>query len=223
MNKCCKKSFWLIITVIICCIAMAIVEIIIEPAYFIKSALKIVLFLLIPLVFIKRQKEKVFSDLFSLNKKSILKLTGLGLVIYFIIMTAFLLTSRIFDYSLLVNSLSADQNVSKNSFIAIALYISFCNSLLEEFLFRYVAFIKLSEYTTKNVAYIFSSCMFALYHVAMIGGSFPVPLLFLALAGLAIGGGIFNYADDKSRNIYNSWIIHMFADFAIMTIWYIHI
>jgi len=65
--------------------------------------------------------------------------------------------------------------------------------------------------------------MFALYHVAMIGGSFPLPLLLLALVGLAIGGGIFDYVDDKSRNIYNSWIIHMFADFAIMTIWYIHI
>lgn len=223
MNKCCKKSLWLIVTVIISCIAMAIIETIIEPAYFVKSVLKIIFFLFVPLVFIKLQKEKVFADSFSLNKKSVLKLLGLGLIIYVIIMAAFFLTRGIFNYTSLVNSLSADQNVSQNSFIWIALYISFCNSLLEEFLFRFVGFIKLSEYTTKNAAYIFSSCMFALYHVAMIGGSFPLPLLLLALVGLAIGGGIFNYVDDKSRNIYNSWIIHMFADFAIMTIWYIHI
>ena len=223
MNKCCKKSLWLIVTVIISCIAMAIIETIIEPAYFVKSVLKIIFFLFVPLVFIKLQKEKVFADSFSLNKKSVLKLLGLGLIIYVIIMAAFFLTRGIFNYTSLVNSLSADQNVSQNSFIWIALYISFCNSLLEEFLFRFVGFIKLSEYTTKNAAYIFSSCMFALYHVAMIGGSFPLPLLLIALVGLAIGGGIFNYVDDKSRNIYNSWIIHMFADFAIMTIWYIHI
>ncbi|MBQ7975383.1 MAG: CPBP family intramembrane metalloprotease [Clostridia bacterium] len=202
---------------------MAIIETIIEPAYFVKSVLKIIFFLFVPLVFIKLQKEKVFADSFSLNKKSVLKLLGLGLIIYVIIMAAFFLTRGIFNYTSLVNSLSADQNVSQNSFIWIALYISFCNSLLEEFLFRFVGFIKLSEYTTKNAAYIFSSCMFALYHVAMIGGSFPLPLLLIALVGLAIGGGIFNYVDDKSRNIYNSWIIHMFADFAIMTIWYIHI
>ncbi len=223
MNKCCKKSLWLIITIIISCIAMAIVEIVIEPAYFVKSMLKIVLFLFVPLILMKSLKEKVFTDSFSLNKKSILKLSGLGLIIYAIIMAVFFITRGVFDYSSLVNSLSADQNVSKNSFIWVALYISFCNSLLEEFLFRFVAFIKLSEHTTKAVAYIFSSCMFALYHVAMIGGSFPIPLFLLALVGLAIGGGIFNYVDDKSRNIYNSWIIHMFADFAIMTIWYIHI
>ncbi len=223
MNKCCKKSLWLIVTVIISCIAMAVIETIIEPAYFVKSVLKIILFLFVPVVFIRLQKEKVLTDSFSLNKRSILKLSGLGLIIYVIIMAAFFLTKGIFNYPSLIHSLSADQNVSQNSFIWVALYISFCNSLLEEFLFRFIAFIKLSEYTTKNVAYIFSLGMFALYHVAMIGGSFPVPLLLLALVGLAIGGGIFNYVDDRSRNIYNSWIIHMFADFAIMTIWYLHI
>ena len=205
------------------CIVMAIIDIIIEPTYITKSVLKIIFFLFIPLVFIILKKEKVFTESFALNKKSILKLTGLGVIIYVVILAAFFLTRGIFDYSSLVDSLSADQNVSKNSFVVVALYISFCNSLLEEFLFRFVAFIKLSEYTTKRTAYIFSSCMFALYHIAMIGGSFPIPLLLLALAGLAIGGMIFNFVDDKSRNIYNSWIIHMFADFAIMTIWYIHI
>ncbi len=223
MNKETKKSLWLIITVIICCTAMAVIEIIIEPAYFVKSLLKIILFLFIPIIFIKLQKEKVFLDSFSLNKKDVLKLSGLGLIIYVIIMVAFLLTKGFFDYSSLVNSLSADQNVLHSSFVLIALYISFCNSLLEEFLFRFIAFIKLSEYTSKRVAYIFSACSFSLYHVAMIGGSFPFPLLMLALVGLAIGGGIFNYVDAKNKNIYNSWIIHMFADFALMTVWYIYI
>ncbi len=223
MNKCSKKSLWLVFTVIVCCIVMAIIEVIIEPAYSVKSILKIVLFLFVPLTLMKFQKEKVFTSSFSLNKKSILHLSVLGIIIYAIIIVAFFITNSFFDYSSLVASLSADQNVSQNSFVFIALYISFCNSLLEEFLFRFVAFIKLSEYTNKAFAYISSSSMFALYHVAMIGSSFPLPLLLLALIGLAIGGAIFNYVDNKSGNIYNSWIIHMFADFAIMTIWYIHI
>ncbi len=223
MDKNCKKAAWLISTVILSCIAMAVIETIIEPAYFVKSALKILFFFFLPFGFIKLQKEKVFEASFSLHKKDVFKLLGLGLAIYGIIMAAYFLTRRIFNYQALVDSLSADQQVSHNNFIWIALYISFCNSLLEEFLFRFVAFIKLSDDTTKNTAYIFSSSMFALYHVAMIGSSFPVPLLLLALVGLAVGGWIFNYVDAKNRNIYNSWVIHMFADFAIMTIWYIHI
>ena len=223
MEKAIKKSLWLIMVVMINCVAMAIVETIIEPSYFVKSLLKIIFFLFLPIIFIKLQKEKVFTDSFSLNKKSVLKLCGLGLIVYIIIMSAFFMTKEIFDYSSLVKDLSADQNVAQESFVWVALYISFCNSLLEEFLFRFVAFIKLSGYTTKKVAYVFSSCMFALYHITMLGASFPFPLLVLALIGLTIGGGIFDFVDDKSRNIYNSWIIHMFADFAIMTIWYIYI
>ena len=223
MNKDIKKALLFILTVIICCIAMAVIEVKIEPAYFVKSLLKVVFFLFVPLIVIKSQKERVFTHSFLLNKRNVLRLSGLGIVIYVVIMLAFMLTKGIFDYTTLVDSLSADQNVSHRSFIWVALYISFGNSLLEEFLFRFVAFIKLREYTGKKAAYIFSSCMFAVYHVAMIGGSFPLPLLLLALAGLAVGGAIFDYADDKSGNIYNSWIVHMFADFAIMTIWYIHI
>ena len=223
MDKISKKPLWLISTVVISCIAMAIIETVIEPAYSVKSVLKIIFFLLIPIALIKLQKEKVFDESFLLNAKNVLNLSLLGIIIYAIIMAAFFLTKGVFDYSALVNSLSSDQNVSPKSFIWVALYISFCNSLLEEFLFRFVSFIRLSEYTGKKFAYIFSSGMFALYHIAMVGGSFPVPLMLLALAGLFIGGLIFNYVDAKSKSIYNSWIIHMFADFAIMTIWYIHI
>ncbi|MBE7043238.1 MAG: CPBP family intramembrane metalloprotease [Ruminococcaceae bacterium] len=223
MNQCCKKRLWLIITVIISCVVMAFIETIIEPTYFLKSVLKMLFFLFVPILVIKLQKEKVFADSFSLHKKSILQLLGLGLAIYGIIMGAFFLTKEIFDYSTLVNSLSTDQKVSHTHFIWVALYISFGNSLLEEFLFRFVAFLHLSKYTTKKAVYFFSSCLFALYHIAMIGSSFPVPLLLLALVGLAVGGAIFNYVDEKGRTIYYSWIIHMFADFAIMTIWYLHI
>ena len=117
MNKGYKKSLWLIIMVIISCIAMAIVEIVIEPTYFVKSAIKVILFLLVPFIFIKLQKKKVFEDSFSLDKRKLLKLLGLGLIIYVIIMVAFFLTKGIFDYSSLVNSLSDDQNVSQNSFL----------------------------------------------------------------------------------------------------------
>ena len=218
-----KEKIGIIAVVIICCVVMALVETIIEPAYFVKSAVKVIVFLLLPLVSMKLLDIKVFDNNFVLNKKDMIKLLFLGFLIYAVIIGVFFLTRDIFDYTSLVESLSADQKVNSSSFIPIALYISFCNSFLEEFLFRFISFIKLSEYISKNIAYIFSSVMFAVYHIAMIGSSFPLPLLILSLFGLAIGGFVFDLVDAKSKNIYNSWIIHMFADLAIMTIWYIHI
>lgn len=223
MERTKRKGFFIICLVVISCMVMAMIETIIEPSYWVKSALKVVLFFAVPLALMKLFKLFDFHNAFSLDKKSVVKLLGLGSAIYAIIMVAFAFTRGVFDYTALVNSLSADQNVSPKSFVGIAAYISFGNSLLEEFMFRLVAFIALSEYLSKKAAYLFSSVMFAVYHVAMFGSSFPVPLIILSLVGLAAGGVIFNYVDDKKGTIYNSWIIHMFADFAIMTIWYLHI
>ena len=138
-------------------------------------------------------------------------------------MSGYLLTKNLFDYSELVASLSKDQNVTAGSFIPVALYISLCNSFLEEFLFRQVAFLRLKELSSPKTAYIFSSLMFAIYHVAMIGQSFPPLLLIASLAGLGVGGLIFDWVDEKGGNIYGSWFIHSFADFALMTVWYLNI
>lgn len=217
------KAYGIMIFIIICCIIMALTETVIEPVYVLKSAIKAITFLFFPLIFAKTANIKLLDHSFVLDKKSILKLLALGAFIYTVIMGAYALTKNTFDYSTLVHSLSADQKVDSGGFIWVALYISFCNSFLEEFLFRFVSFIKLSRYTGRKTACIFSSVLFAVYHIAMIGTSFPLPLLFLVLIGLMIGGYIFDYVDEKNGTIYNSWIIHMFADFAIMTIWYIHI
>lgn len=209
--------------VLICCVVMAFVETVVEPAYAVKSAAKAAVFLFLPVLFFKAARITLFGHSFALDKKDIIKLLSLGALIYAIIIGGYALTANLFDYASLVRSLSTDQKVDNSSFLWVALYISLGNSFLEEFLFRCVSFIQLSNYIPRKAAYLFSSVTFAVYHIAMIGTSFPPPLLVLVLIGLTAGGLIFDCADEKSKTIYNSWIIHMFADFAIMTIWYLHI
>lgn len=219
-----RNMTWAIMAlVILCCAVMAFVEVAVEPAYPVKSGIKVVVFLLFPLAAAKAARLRLFGRSLHLDGRNIAKLLALGALIYGVILGGYALTGGIFDYGALVASLSADQRVAGGSFWGVALYISLCNSLLEEFLFRAVSFLLLSRYAARQLAYTFSSVAFALYHVAMIGASFPLPLLLLALIGLAAGGCIFNYVDEKSGTIYPSWVIHMFADLAIMTIWYLHI
>lgn len=223
MNKAGYQKYIIIILTVFVCAFMAIIETVVEPTYAVKSAIKVGAFLILPLIVLKVSGIRIFGNAFSINGKILARLLLLGIFIYLIIMGAYALTGMFFDYSTLVRSLSEDQKVDGKSFAAVSLYISFCNSLLEEFLFRQISFVKLSEYSSKKAAYIFSSAMFAIYHVAIIGTSFPLPLMLPALLGLFAGGVIFDYANAKGKNIYNSWIIHMFADFAIMTVWYIHL
>ena len=102
-----------------------------------------------------------------------------------------------------------------------SLYISFVNSLLEEFLFRGFVFLTLKRITGKKFAYLFSATVFALYHVAMMIGWFGIGVFFIVMVGLFAGGLIFNFLNEKSSTVYPSWLVHMFANFAINTIGFI--
>jgi hypothetical protein len=57
--------------------------------------------------------------------------------------------------------------------------------------------------------------------VGMTGGWFSIWIYILSMAGLFIGGCIFNYLNEKCESIYPSWIVHMFANFAINTVGFI--
>lgn len=216
-----KRKYIIPALTVACCIIMALAETLAEPPYLIKSAVKIALFAGVPLVVLKISGIKIKRSAFSLDRKSILKLIALGAVIYGIIFGVYMLTRGVVDYPKLVQSMLEDQQVNSDYFVLVAVYISLGNSFLEEFLFRLISFITLSEYTSKRTAYIFSSLMFAVYHIAFIGAAFPLPLFIASLAGLAAGGLIFDYIDDKSGKIYPSWIVHMFADWAIVTVWFL--
>lgn len=222
MNKAKSRAAGLIIVTVACCVVSAIAELLIEPPYLIKSAMKIAVFLGVPLIYSKIAGIRLFENFRNVEKKDIAKLLALGAAVYAVIFGVYLATRNVFDYAALVRSQAEDQKVGGGSFIPVALYISFGNSFLEEFLFRLAAFLKLSEHLNRKAAYIFSSVMFAAYHVAIIGATFPPALLAATLAALAVGGFIFDLVDAKRGNIYNSWIVHMFADFAIMTVWYIN-
>ena len=218
-----RNAIIIIATIIVSCLLMALIEIIVEPTYFVKSLMKIIVFFLLPLVIMKHLGIKLFEKQIIIDKKKIAKLFIMGIIIYLFVIFSYLIANNVLDFSIFINSLSSDQKVSGKDFIMVALYISLCNSLLEEFLFRYVSFIQLSKFLSKKIVYVFSSFLFAIYHISMIGSSFPLSLILIMIIGLCIGGFIFNYVDEKDKNIYNSWIIHMFADFAIMTIWFINI
>lgn len=76
----------------------------------------------------------------------------------------------------------------------------------------------LYELKFKKTAYVYSSLLFALYHIAIFKSWFNIWLILLALTGLISVGFIFNFIDTKSNNFINSWIVHILADMAIMLI-----
>lgn len=219
MNK--KKTIMSLIALF--SIAITLIDAFVHPNYFVKIPIKILFFLALPMLFFVKNKGAFqdFKKLFIFKKNGILKAFLLGIGVYAVIVGGFFLTRNVIDFSNVTSSLTEGMGITAKNFIFVSLYISLMNSFLEEFFFRGFGFITLKKYTTRKVAYVFSSTLFAIYHVGMLVGMFEFWTLLLLLLGLVIGGCIFNYLNELNDNIYPSWFVHMFANFAINTVGFI--
>ena len=217
-----RKSIYIISSLSLFSLAVTLIDAFVHPGYFTKIPIKILFFLVLPMLFFVINKSEFgkFKSLFTFRKKGLL-LSLLGIGVYGVIVGGYFLTRNIFDFSQVTSSLGEGMGITKDNFLYVALYISLMNSFLEEFFFRGFGFITLKKYTGKPFAYIFSSCIFAFYHAGMMIPMFEPVLLVLLFSGLIIGGCIFSYLNDKTENIYPSWFVHMSANFAINTVGFI--
>ncbi len=215
MKRINKTAVSAVTLIVFCCVAMALIDTFLSPPYFLKSLYKAALFLICPAVWIIITQIGGWKQLFIPSKRGLLTALGIGFAVFIIIFGGYFLIGSFFDLSGITKSLTSKIGVDKDNFLFVALYISLVNSLLEEFFFRGFAFTTLLKSSSRTFAYIFSALAFSLYHVSVMIGWFGLPLYSLILISLFAGGLIFNYAREKSGNIYIPWMIHMFANFAI--------
>lgn len=214
-----SKALYIIIAVTVCSVVMSLVDGIMQPSYPVKSAIKVCLFLVVPLCYfiINRPELNEFRQLFKPKKRSILIALGLGVFVYGFIVGGYFVLRGIIDFSGIVANLDGKTGINAGNLLYVAIYMSFINSFLEEFLFRGFGFMVLKKHTVGYFAYFFSALFFAIYHSGVTAGYFDIGVFLLTLAGLVAAGVIFNFLDDKSESIYTSWIVHMFANFGTNT------
>ncbi|HHX62479.1 MAG TPA: CPBP family intramembrane metalloprotease [Epulopiscium sp.] len=187
--------------------------------YFQKSAIKIIMFLGLPVVYTLYDKNIKIRDNFKIRlKKDLVASLVLGIGVYVVILTAYFILKDFIDLSNIIELLDKNVSVNQENFLWVALYISFVNSLLEEFFFRGFIFLNLKKTGGRKFAYISSALVFSIYHVAIMGSWFKPIIFVIAMTGLFVGALIFNYLNEKSNNIYNSWLVHMMANLAINTV-----
>ena len=182
------KSIYIMVSIVVFSLLVTGVDAVLHPNYFVKIPIKIIFFLVLPMLFFVKNKSDFaeFKKLFIFKKGGILKALLLGLGVYTVIAGGYLLTRTIIDFSNVTSSLTDGMGITADNFIYVSLYISLMNSFLEEFFFRGYGFMTLKKYTTRKTAYIFSSAMFAVYHVGMLIGMFNIGALALLLFGLIL-------------------------------------
>lgn len=209
-------------TMVIACALMYIVEEAIQPSYLIKTLIKLVLFIGLPWFVYRSDHIIHFKDCWKLwSAKQIFWSIGIGMIVYgFIVGGYFLIASHI-DLQQIQMQLSGSLQITKKNFMLIATYIALANSLIEEFFFRGFGYLSLKRVIHSKIATVFSSLLFAAYHVSIMSSWFSMGIFLLFIFGLFLSGLLFNWFNEKYQNIYGSWIIHMFANFALNTIGFI--
>lgn len=214
-----KEKYIILISSFIACISMFAIESFIAPSYLIKSSIKLVVFSLPIILYTKMFGFRSIRNQFSNLKFSKLKLIFIfAICVYFFIISLFFLLKDYIDLDVIRNNLLAKENITASNFVYVSLYISFVNSFLEELFFRGFMFLSLTKSGSRRFAYLISSLVFSLYHVAIISAWFNIWIFILIIVGLMFVGYIFNYITEKLDSFLASWIVHIFANLAINTI-----
>ncbi len=213
-----KKHVSLLISVGMLVLLMAPVDLWLAPNYWVKSAVKIILFVVIPLVLNRVFNWVDLSELLKFKQKG-RKLIVIGsLVIYGFIIGVYLIVGQWFDLSGVIVTLEETMAINPDNFIFVALYIPIVNAFVEEFFFRGILFLALTKYIKIGYAYFISAGIFSVYHVAIMTNWFTIPLFLLLVFSLLVAGLLFNWINEKTGSIYASYFIHAVSNLAINTI-----
>jgi len=197
--------------------AISAVEALLAPPYFVKSAIKVGIFGGLMLLF-TYLGYPVVKTCFARPPKKRIKLAAiLFLAVFGIIWAAYFVAAPFIDASQITASLMGKEGVTLSSFLPVALYISFVNSLLEECFFRGFGYLTLRKSVSGPFAHIYSALLFSLYHVFILNSWFSLPIFLLITAALVIAGLFFNAMDSKG-SVWPSYIVHMAANFGINTV-----
>jgi len=206
---------------ILSCILLYIIEQYLGVSYILKSSIKILLFIGVPLFHIFLIRKTKIKDALNIECPSLKQFRAglfMGIGAFLIIIITYFILKEQIDLENIIVELENNVKVTKSTFIFIAIYITLINSLIEEFFFRGFIFMNLYENTNKIMASVFSALLFSLYHMAMFKTWFEPAIMVVSLLGLFLTGCIFNWLSIKSKNFINPWIVHMFGDAAIMAI-----
>lgn len=214
---------YIILSSILCATILFTVEQILMVDYLTKTVSKVILFTICPLILIKGLMKTTLRE--GLNIELVDRKTlGLGIALgafaVAILFGTFMFLRRYIDMPAIALDLSSKSKVTACNYLFVGGYLTIVNSFLEEFFFRGYIFINIYKCGFKKLAYIFSSALFALYHIGIFKSWFNMELIILCLLGLFITGAVLSYVDTKSHNFLNSWVTHIMANITIVFIGY---
>ncbi|HCT62654.1 MAG TPA: CPBP family intramembrane metalloprotease [Erysipelotrichaceae bacterium] len=183
-----------------------------QPGYWIKSMIKLILFALSPLFFLNKEGFNIQSLFKFKQVKWHFYLFCIGIIL--LILIGYFIVNAFTSLTNIPDLLNQQVKVNLNNFLWVSLYIILINSALEEFFFRFLL-IKIFSYKNVFIPHLISALLFALYHVAIISQWFEAWLFILIVIGLTVVGLFFSFLNNKKNGITHSYLVHLSANIGI--------
>lgn len=191
-------------------------------SYAYKTILKIVVFVIIPLLLIQYGKGTTKIHVLGTIKNLSIRNVAPGLIVggvsFIAIIAAYFILGRFVDFNAISQELTTKLAITPTNFIFVGLYITLVNSFIEEFFFRGYVFLNLQNKMRAWFAHVFSAALFSAYHMAIFEQWFNPVILALCLVVLFGIALVFTLINKGAQTIINSWIAHMCANAAIILI-----
>ena len=209
--------------IIVACMVLNYTDGVLDANYWVKSGIKIILFLVAPLAFMLKTDLQATRDFLkkpTFKQLKVAIILGVSCVIM-VLLGYFFIVQKFVEEDVLLASLTSGSGITSTTFLPVSVYISLVNSFIEEFFFRCFGFLLLRRYVPSWVALLFSSTCFSVYHIGIIFGWFNIFLFMLAILGLVAVGAFFCYLVGKQNSLYPSWVVHMMANVGINIIGFV--
>ncbi len=106
-----------------------------------------------------------------------------------------------------------------NYFLLLALGISFLNSAMEEYYWRWFVYGNLrTVLKSKWLPHFFAALAFTGHHLVVTTLLFPLPFALFLCFGVFVGGLIWSFFYQKQGHLWGAWVSHILADLAIFYI-----
>jgi len=132
-----------------------------------------------------------------------------------------LIGQRLIDPQMLEDVAEENNLTSLPVYLALVLYLTLINSLLEEYVWRWFVYRQCERLMPAFggwLAVIASALFFTLHHVIALHVQFGWAVTLLGSAGIFVGGVTWSWLYRRYRSIWPGYVSHIFADAAVFII-----
>lgn len=151
-----------------------------------------------------------------LRKGGVLPAAGLGLLLGAGICVIWQVWGHLLiDIPFTQERMRASGTAEPLAYLVLACYLTFVNSLLEEYVWRWFVFLKFEDLLGTRVAVVLAALGFTLHHIIVLKANFSWLVTVLGSLGVFSGGLIWSWCYGRYRSVWPGYVSHLIVDAAI--------